>query len=471
LLGTIPAQIPVSQAPVPTENFRGRLEKKALTPGAVAPLWFTVRVPRDAAPGVYEGRVAISAKGLPPTNVPLRVSVSGWTMPEPLEFRTHNFAYNDPETIAGIYKIPLWSDRHFELQGRSQALMVEAGSRQVFVNLCPGALENAEGLVRWIQQADGGYKHDFSVFDKYLDMVAKSVGKPLPLRLNCWRGANNARWVTLLDPATGKISRMKQPELDSKEALALWKPVFDEVLKKIKARGWLDVTALGWIASKVGPTEDVIELTQKLWPDAVWGILTHGMSRDEKRGYGSRIDDPWVKARYGQTCYGYGFPSVRGYRELLQPQSVFLCNTYRWCWNESTPLNDQRRVGEDIVMSGRDGISDFGVNGGGVSWPSGPGLTQNAILYPGPSGPVTTERFEMFREGVELAEALIFIERAIQNKKLSPALQQKAEKALEARSVAFIRDWFTIRDMPAAGEDKKLLDLAGEVEREMAGKK
>jgi hypothetical protein len=84
---------------------------------------------------------------------------------------------------------------------------------------------------------------------------------------------------------------------------------------------------------------------------------------------------------------------------------------------------------------------------------------------------VTTERFEMFREGVELAEALIFIERAIQNKKLSPALQQKAEKALEARSVAFIRDWFTIRDMPAAGEDKKLLDLAGEVEREMAGKK
>ncbi len=91
-------------------------------------------------------------------------------------------------------------------------------------------------------------------------------------------------------------------------------------------------------------------------------------------------------------------------------------------------------------------------------------------LYPGPDGPVATERFEMFREGVQLAEALIFIERAIQEKKLSPALQEKAEKALDARSHAFIMDWFAIRDMPAA-EDAKLLALAGEVAREVGKKK
>ena len=94
-----------------------------------------------------------------------------------------------------------------------------------------------------------------------------------------------------------------------------------------------------------------------------------------------------------------------------------------------------------------------------------------AILYPGPDGPVATERFEMFREGVELAETLIFIERAIQEKKLSPELQQKAEKALEARSLAFIKDWFTIRDMPGAEEDAKLLGLAGEVAREVGREK
>jgi hypothetical protein len=93
-----------------------------------------------------------------------------------------------------------------------------------------------------------------------------------------------------------------------------------------------------------------------------------------------------------------------------------------------------------------------------------------ARLYPGPDGPVATERYEMFREGVEIAEALLFIEQAIQEKKLSPALQKKAEKALEARSNAFIMDWFTLRDMPGAEEDAKLLGLAGEVAREVEKK-
>ncbi len=464
LLETIPAEIPVSQAPAPMENFHGRLERKAFSPGAVAPLWFTVRVPREAKPGVYEGRVTISAQGLPATNVPLRVSVGDWSLPDPKEFRMRNLAFNEPAVVAGLYGVLLWSDRHFELQGRSQALMAETGSRQFFANLCP-VNTDPEGLVRWIKHPDGSYKHDFSAFDKYLDMVAKSVGKPFPLLLNCWRGqepSEKDRWVSLLDPATGKISRMKQPALDSAEALALWKPVFDEVLKKITARGWLDVTALGWISTHGGPSEDVAALAKQLWPDAVWGILSHNVNRDYKDG--------WVKVRYARTVYSYGFPSVRGYRELLQPQDVILCNTYRWSWNDSTPLNDQRRVGEDIIMSGRDGISDFGVNGGGCGWPAGPEVSQLAMLYPGPDGPVATERFEMFREGVELAEALIFIERAIQEKKLSPELQQKAEKALEARSNAFIKDWFTLRDMPGAEEDAKLLGLAGEVARELGQK-
>ena len=73
-------------------------------------------------------------------------------------------------------------------------------------------------------------------------------------------------------------------------------------------------------------------------------------------------------------------------------------------------------------MSGRDGVSDFGADlvpfknprGGyttapGVQWPSGPVFTFCALLYPGPDGPVATERYEMFREGVQLAEALIYI--------------------------------------------------------------
>jgi hypothetical protein len=158
---------------------------------------------------------------------------------------------------------------------------------------------------------------------------------------------------------------------------------------------------------------------------------------------------------------------------------MFLADVFRQNWRDYSPLTHQRRTAEDIAMSGLDGVGDFGIDlfmfrapNGEIHptehniGPSGPRQSQMSMLYPGPDGPVATERYEMFREGVVMTEALLFVERAIQAKKLSAELQQRAERALEARSHAFIMDWFSIRDMPAE-EDGKLLDLAGEVAKEL----
>jgi len=474
LLDVIPAEIPVSQAPAPA----GR---KSLVGGAVAPLWFTVRVPRDAKAGVYQGQIAIEAEGLPLTNVPLRVSICDWAMTDTKDFRMRNIAYHGESYIAAHYKVPLWSDKHLAMVGQSHALMGEAGSCTFDVSM---------DLIRWIKQPDGSFKHDFTFFDKYLDMIAKSVGKPQPLRLKAWgvtsgRGNNDIRpagplSVPVLDPATGKIEPLMSPGLttNAAAALAFWKPVFDGVFKRIKERGWMDTTAFGYNAFYEGPYDALITLTRQLWPEAVWSMTTHEVTADWKDN-----DNPWVKLRYACGALDFGYPSVRGYRALLRDRPVYFCNEYRFNWRNFSPLTHQRRVGEDIIMSGRDGVSDFGADmfmyrdekGNllipiGSSGPSGPAQTQHSMLYPGPDGPVATERYEMFREGVEIAETLLFIERAIQEKKLTPELQQKAEQALEARSNAFIMDWFTIRDMPGAEEDAKLLGLAGEVARGM-GKK
>jgi hypothetical protein len=482
LLDVIPAEIPVSQAPAPKDSYDGKpVDRKALVAGAVAPLWFTVRVPREAKAGVYQGQIAIEAEGLPFTNVPLRVSICDWAMTDTKDFRMRNMAYHEDGAVAAHYKVPLWSDKHLAMVGQSHALMGEAGSRHFYVRL--------ENFVRWIKQPDGSFKHDFTLFDKYLNMIAKSVGKPQPLRLQAWGDracgkagpfGNSLAMVSVLDPATGKTEPFKSPNpiTDEAAALAFWKPAFDGAFQRIKARGWLDATAFGFTADRDGPDDFLAELTKQLWPEGVWVLVSHDVTAAWKDN-----SNPWVRLRYACGIYDFGYPSVRGYRALLQDRPVFFCNEYRGNWRDFSPLTLQRRVGEDIIMSGRDGVSDFGADlfmsrdakgnlqkPGGPDWPSGPGRTQHAMLYPGPDGPVASERYEMFREGVEIAETLIFIERAIQEKKLSPELQQKAEQALEARSQAFIMDWFTIRDMPGAEEDAKLLSLAGEVAREVEKK-
>ena len=392
LLDAIPAEIPVVKDPPDRPSvywmyWCNPITRSNLVAGAVAPLWFTVRVPKDAHPGVYEGRVTISAEGLAPTDVPLRLSVSDWTVPEPKDFRMHNMAYHVDDALARHYNVPLWSDRHFELLGKSHALMAEVGSRQVFVNLTASSSPISPNMevIRWVNQPGGGAKPDFTVFDKSLDMVATSVGTPLPLRLNVWGPVRNAGSrvsvpsVPLLDPASNKIERLSQPAFGTEEAVAFWRPVFTEILKKIKARGWLDVAALGYVAAYDEPVEEVVDLAKQVWPEAVWACVAHDMARNR------RTKDPWLKIRYAYTCCYFGFPSVRGYRELLQPHAELLCNMYRANWNVNSLLSTYRRVGEDIAMSGRGGVSDFGADLVPFRNPQGGYMTSPA--YGMPSGP------------------------------------------------------------------------------------
>jgi hypothetical protein len=494
LSDAMPATIPVARAGLGNENFFSwPVDRRGVTAGAVAPLWFTVRVPRDAAAGVYEGKVTVTAAELAPLTVPLRVTVSDWTVPDPREFRVQNFAYHSDDAVALHYGVPRWSDRHFELMGQSLALMGEVNSRQVFLNVAVnffggnkggGDGSNEEGVIRWVKKPDGSLAPDFTVFDKFLDMVARYVGKPLPLRLNCWvewgRQGEGFGWttpaaVTLFDPATGRTERLAQPPADSPEFTAFWKPALDEARKRITARGWWEATAIGHNSYCYSPSPVVVDRYHEIWPDGVWAYTAHNGSLGGR--FGGTSKDIGMPVRYADTVWGGGQPTARGCRELLKPRPGYWCFTYRGCFRDASTLTDLRRVGEDEVSSGHDGVSDFGAdlfplkasgnrvyaipNGRGTG---GPGNSTMAVLAPGPDGPIATERFEMLREGMELAEALLFVERALQDGRLPAELQARAGAYLDERGEAFRLSWFGMRHIQAA-HDEKLLALAGEVAR------
>lgn len=496
----LPADIPVSNARPPAGSYlhyensydKGQpIERKALTAGALAPLWLTVRVPRDTVAGTYQGMVLIEATGLKRAAVPLRVEVSAWTLPAPRDFRMHNFAYHSSDSLAKHYEVEMWSDRHFELMGKSLALMSEVNSRQAIINLCinfyggnKGAVDcsNEDTLVRWIKQPDGSFKYDFTLFDKYLDTVAKAIGKPSLLRLNCWNEVSlkdgkliagsptgsfpNNYPVTLLDPATGKTEPLVQPTPGTEESYAFWKPVLDEVRKKIEARGWWDVTALGHNSYCYPPHAKVMEMAKRIWPDGAWSYTAHNGALGQSWG--------GLPCRYADAVWSAGAPKPRGYRELLKTRPTYWCFTWRSWMRDFSPLTLLRNVPEDELMKGHDGVSDFGADVFPVKAQSGrfhfvgcgrgtggPTCSTLAMLSPGADGPVATERFEMLREGVELGEAILFLEKALQDKKISGDLEQRVNKLLDARGEAYFR--YPGGDGGRFERDARLIALAGEV--------
>jgi hypothetical protein len=493
LLDAIPAEVPVAKASPPRDMyFWMPIDRSGMAARAVAPLWFTVKVPKDAKPGKYEGTVTVAAEGLTPVAVPLRVGVCDWTMPDPKDFRVANFFYYSEDALAQYYGVPRWSDKHFELLGKSLGLLAEVNSREAIANLVvnfyggnKGGVDssNAESLVRWIRQPDGSFKHDFSLFDKYLDNVAKAMGKPTLLRVNCWgepkkqdgKLAGGTLAVTVLDPATGKTEPMAQPVPGTEESLNFWKPVLEEVRKKAEARGWWDVTAIGHNTYCWPPLPEVVDVARKIWADGHWSYTGHNGT------LGMRLSTlekgVTMPVRHADCLWTGGPMTPRGYRALLKPRPNFWCHTLRENMRDYNPLVEQRRIAEGEVMCGQDGWSDSGAdlfplkaangryyligNGRGTG---GASDGTHSILAPGPDGAVATERFEMFREGVELAEALIFIQRAIEDKKISGDLEARANRYLDERGEAFMKGWFNVLFVQAE-QDEKLLGLAGEVAR------
>jgi len=499
LLDAIPASIPVVTAPPERERHLGQpITRPGITCGAVASLWLTARVPREAKAGTYEGVVTVEAEGLKPTAVPLKLTVSDWALPDPRDFRQHHLIFVAQEAVARHYGVEMWSDKHFELMGKSLALLAEVNSREVPMNLAvnfyggnKGAVDtsNEQSMVRWIRKGDGSFSYDFTIFDKYCDLVARTIGKPLPVRLNCWGEVNKegkngcAAQVTCLDPATGKLEPIEQPLFGSEESYAFWKPVIDEALKRLTARGWLDVTALGHNSYCYSPKPEVIAIAKRLWPDGVWAYTAHNGTLAGK--FTTKDRSVAMPVKYSVCIWTEGRLAPRGSGALLKPRPSIWCNTARTRHRDHSPLIVIRNLPEEMLLRGHDGVGDFGSdlfplkkpvgngyycmgNGRGTG---GPNDAERCILAPGPDGAVSTERFESFREGTELGEAILYLEEALQEKRIHGELEQKVSRYLDERCEAFIA-WYQrnpalISRAPAdlAERDAQLLALCAEVAR------
>ena len=112
---TTPTEIPVRQV---TAAYRVKRDV-----GAVQPVWIMVRVPADAAPGEYEAKLTIHPAGADPVVVPVHLTVCPFRLPDTKDYVTWTDFIQSPESLSLAYKVPLWSDAHFRLIGKSFRLL------------------------------------------------------------------------------------------------------------------------------------------------------------------------------------------------------------------------------------------------------------------------------------------------------------------------------------------------------------
>jgi len=402
---------------------------------AVQPVWLTVRVPREAAPGDYRGKLTISVEGADPVVVPVHLRVADWRLPDPRDFRTYVGVYQSPTSLALHYQVPEWSEEHWKLMERSFELLGQVGNKIVNVPLSDRTqFGNDEGMVYWVRKPDGSFGYDFTVFDRYLRLLKKHVA-PDFIALQVWhsggweaRKADQQNTVTVVDKQTGAREYMQVPRFGTEESKRFWKPVLDAIRERLAAEGLEKAMCLGILSDGTAPSE-VFKAFDEIVPGgAKWTRGCHSPThapapyRADKGGgtvvchefvYGSGLADP-----------AKGLPPIwkhRGY-----PGVAFVRHNF----DDTLSLLKYRTMAERGLYSGTRGFGRIGLDFWDVL-KEGPGKVQNVynrwphsscaqrepnlfrLALPGPEGAIPTVRFEQLREGIQEAEAMLFVAEAM----------------------------------------------------------
>jgi len=455
----------VSNAPWLPEQWRfePRYDVLHAAPPAEAeilPVWLTVRVPAGQVPGEYGGTMKVGG-----TDVPVRLTVCDWVCPDPADWVTYMGLVHSPETMARHYGVEPWSDEHWALVEKELRFAAALGDRMISLPVYHRTDLCEYPWIRFRVQGDG-YEPDFSIVERYLGLFKRIVGKPKTIVVMAWSGgkcapdiygSNKGRPksqapIVVVDGA-GALTPVQVPVCGLPGSEKVFAPLMDGVRERVLALGWPEETVLiGWATDR-RPSRAQVDFFKRIAPWARWAIFTHGRGdsgSDWQTGAAQKAEG--VRIVEGMEIGHYVHPEaprvypvpmgecdephtdgIAGGWDLPYPEylnfRVYMYHTASLAQYRSFPGGSMVRG--STVYKGHERASGAGMSNipldfwedesgrsmlgtYGRDWAGGFHRHNSFwLIAPGPDGPVSTERFEMLREGMQETEARVAIEKAL----------------------------------------------------------
>lgn len=447
---------------------------KPLGSARIQPLWLTAGVPADARPGKYTGKLTVNASGQSST-IPVELTVFGWQLGDPADWKTCVNLLQSPESVAGYYKVPLWSDRHFRLLESSFRLMGLMGNDVLGISAVAKSVFGDDPVIVFRRQARQ-YVPELKYLRRYLELYEKHAGEPQFLSLNVWsygmyeRGAGRdggsakrrASVVPVVELREDGLLPLELPIYGRPGTEELWRGVIDGLRGCVRDLGWREECILLGTSGDTWPSPATVRMFEKAAPGAQWRALTHGggvprwgISDHERRqpngmvvGYleiARRLVNHRVKRPHCPvTCNARDKVGADPFTYLgLAMTNTIATNYDGYCWKGldywtyTAPDGTKRNALNTYVH--------FGNMVGG---------TPRAIAFPGPHGALATVQFEMLREGTQYCEAVLSIRQNLEI--LEPPAVKRYDVARLTLKDALVRDESRGRESSPRLEPKDL---------------
>ena len=452
----------------------------------IQPVWFTVNVPADATPGTYRGTARVQPGG----TVPIKLTVTEWESPDPIDFTPHVGLLHSPDTIARHYEVDKWSQQHFALMRQSLELLGHVGNNTLYLPMVNKThFGNNETIVRWVPHGDG-HRPDFTALDHYLRLYDHYAGEPSVFCLymweNAWRDdrAPETLEVTGFDPQGGGKASIELPYYGEEGSEDYWRPLIEGIKQRIEAIGWdTDVLMIGVVGDGM-PNEQTRAFFDEVAPDVKWASFTH--ARGHASPQGGVAEREGLKFGYRVLPYAPRMDRPRDDRYLANWRQDFLQATSMRSFNSNEPVRF-RYLPYGSIAGGtrghnyrgfdRIGMDFWSVDGGALignyhRWHNLYRGNHRAFTAPGPRGAMGSVLIEKLREGLQETEAQIAIERVMLDDELrdelDSELRERIESLLRERSEMVNDAWDSPENAPETPwreQTEKLFDLASKVEQ------
>jgi len=358
------------------------------------PVWLSVRVPRDASPGVYTGKLEVVTDGRKQL-LNCQVQVKDHVLPSPQEWQFHLDLWQNPYSIARVYKVKPWSKEHFNALKPYIQMLADAGQKAITVSMVydpwRGQTQDIYGaMIQWTKKKDGSWHYDFSIFDQWVNfMMSYKIDKII----NCYSMIPWNNRFYYHDEALGKDT-VVEAKPGTEGYTAHWKPMLTAFAQHLKQKGWFGKTSIAMDERALEDMQQTIKLVKSVDPEFKLSLAGNYHTEIEKDIYdycvpsAQQFDAEIMKKRLAAgypttyyTCCAEGYPNTftfsptaeatwLGWYAAAKNFSGYLRWAYN-CWNEE-PLVDSRFR----------------------SWSAG----DTYLVYPGPRSSI---RFERLVEGIQ----------------------------------------------------------------------
>ncbi|WP_435748622.1 glycoside hydrolase domain-containing protein [Microbacterium sp. PMB16] len=244
-----------------------------IAPRSVQPVWMTVDVPADAAPGVYDGTIVVVSDQGDRIELTLALEVLDIRLPAPNDWEQFVDLWQNPYAVArteGIPRDQLWSEEHFAAMLPHYQRLRDAGQDVITATVVkdPWASQTFDpydSMVEWTKNVDGTWSFDFSVFDRWVEFMMEDVG--IDAQIDAYSMVNWASKVEYFD-----VAQDRRITATVSVGTPIWREMWTAFLEKfgphLKEKGWFDIT---YMAMDERALDDILQAVD-LIEDAAPGL-------------------------------------------------------------------------------------------------------------------------------------------------------------------------------------------------------